>query len=226
MLHKIHIIKYRWILTFQYLKITWYLSRQIFRPAQNLSNESKLDEGVTLCKLSVTPLGSPARPSLLKKFSKSLVVHANRQANIEMKKTCFRDQKQTHTKQTWKSHADKFWMTHTQTPTCKFNKSSISVLHNIKKSFHWSYKLFRKTIQNTGRYFSPFVDCWHRCSFVPIFKQVLEKLATVDTCTKWWDGIILLMIVKVRNKKYYGSPKLWNGKRKKKEKINCSKLQS
>jgi hypothetical protein len=57
MLHKIHIINYRWILTFQYLKITWYLSRQIFRPAQNLSNESKLDEGVTLCKLSVTPLG-------------------------------------------------------------------------------------------------------------------------------------------------------------------------
>jgi hypothetical protein len=32
------------------------------------------------------------------------------------------------------------------------------------------------------------------------------------------DGIILLMIVKVRNKKYYGSPKLWNAKREKKRK--------
>jgi hypothetical protein len=40
------------------------------------------------------------------------------------------------------------------------------------------------------------------------------------------DGIILLMIVKVRKKNIMGAQNYGTAKGKKKEKINCSKLQS
>lgn len=48
---------------------TWLRRRQIFKPAQNLSNVSRPLEGVTFLRLSMTPLGRPFVPSSCQRLS-------------------------------------------------------------------------------------------------------------------------------------------------------------
>lgn len=48
---------------------TWLRRRQIFKPAQNLSNVSRPLEGVTFLRLSITPLGRPFVPSSCQRLS-------------------------------------------------------------------------------------------------------------------------------------------------------------